>query len=233
MAKIERKNNGDIAVEKEKIADILIRGIVEGFVLDGKINPRGKSEEDLQKEVLSLLKKAAKGDPQGQFFFATDHTSEILQQVRNFVRSGKLENSCLFYAMWFEHWLNSLIVTIGRRKKFKEDEITQIIRETQFKGKTTWLLRLLGLNPINKSHLKRMQLLIEARNSYVHYKWKFFDVDDNSPERERTVLKDLLKDIEKTVSYLRKLENKQFFHNKKKKLLPKPAYAGVSIKPRA
>jgi hypothetical protein len=47
------------------------------------------------------------------------------------------ELSCIFYATWFEHWLNQMIAIAGRKAKLTSTEITQVIRESQFRAKST------------------------------------------------------------------------------------------------
>ena len=113
-----------------------------------------------------------------------------------------------------------MINAMGKRKKFTDQEITSIIRDTQFRAKSTWLLHVLGLKPISDMHLRRMQTIVDARNSFVHYKWKHVDIDDEQWKKDEQALAKLINDVEKTVSYLHRLHNQQFFAGRKRKLLP-------------
>ena len=126
--------------------------------------------------------------------------------------------SCVFYAVWLEHWLNHMIQMAGPRRNLTENEILEILRHAKFESKATWILRLLGLRPIAKIHLQRMRDVTERRNAFVHYKWKSVDMDvDDSKERQD--LKTLVEKIEGTVRYLRRLENQQIFGGKKQAIL--------------
>jgi hypothetical protein len=201
------------------VAKKFFRQIIEGLILEGHINPRGKSEEELREEVVEFVEKNIAQNHSFAVSGAINHTPIILRRARDFARGGELQISCLFYATWFEHWLNHLVAVGGRRKKLSQQEIVQIVREVQFRGKSTWLLRLLELKPINEGHLKKINDLLEARNSYVHYKWKTVDMDDPAWDKQEEPFENALKDIEKTVSYLLRLENRQFFHGKKRSVL--------------
>lgn len=206
--------------KQKRIGVTLVRSVAEELVRFGVINPEGKSDEELHSAVLRYIQGNFINKGEVTFTWVIDHTQMILQEARKFTQVGQLELSCLFYATWFEHWLNDVIYTAGKRRKLSEQEITQIIRETQFRGKSTWLLRILNLGTINETHLKRMQNNIESRNSFVHYKWKRVDIDDEVWEKDKKALTDLLTEVEKTVTYLRRFQGKQFFAGRKRKVLP-------------
>jgi hypothetical protein len=206
--------------ELERLGITLVRNMAEDLVRYGVVDQKGKSDEELHQEVLEYIGKIVKKKGNVVFAWSIDHTPTLLKEARKYARAAEHELSCLFYATWFEHWLNDLINTVGKRLKLTEQEIIQIIRETQFRAKSTWLLRILGLKPINEAHLRRMQSIIDARNSFVHYKWKHVDIDSDNWEKEEQALVSLLNGVEKTVSYLRKLQNKQFFGGRKRKVLP-------------
>jgi hypothetical protein len=207
-------------IDEDKLADTLIRSFAQGLIEAGTIDPRGKSTDDLHKEVFKYLDELLT-NPNVRLFQIIDHTPTLLTEARKYARIEEHHISCLFYAVWFEHWLNNMISTAGRRKGLSQEELIQILREVQFRGKSTWLLRVLGLKPINDAHLKRMQNIIEMRNGFVHYKWKAIDIDDVSWEKDKEVLIELLSKVEKTVAYLQRLANRQIYYGKKRSVLPK------------
>jgi len=208
------------------LAPRVMRLFAESLIAHGTIDPRGKTEQELQREVFAIISRSTMDSP-APLRIAIDYTHELLKEARRFADNEEGELACLFYATWFEHWLNRIISTIARRKKISEEEISQIIRETPFRGKTTWLLRILELKRINHIHLDRMQGIIETRNAFVHYKWKYSDPDSKEwKEREKTVGK-IVRDAEKTVRYLRKLENDQVYHRRRRKVLPSAKKIGM------
>lgn len=206
-------------IDIDKLGRSLVRSIAQELIAIGEIDPRGKSDEELHVEIINYLDTVVR-KRNIIFGHILDHTLSIISEARKFARDEQYEMACLFYATWLEHWLNDMIATFCRRKKLPEDDITQIIRETQFRGKSTWLFRVLGLKPINETHLKRMQQVIESRNSFVHYKWKATDIDDESWIKDREKLIELLNNVEKTISYLRKFKNQQVYFGRKRKVLP-------------
>src|SRR4051794_32613674 len=100
----------------EKMARMFFRQIVEGLILEGVIDPKGKTGAELRKEIIAWLEKNIALNPNVSFWTVTDHTPTILQQARSLLKNESLELSCLFYATWFEHWLNHLIAIAGRRR---------------------------------------------------------------------------------------------------------------------
>ncbi len=207
--------------ELEELSEAIFPHLIEGFFRFAKIDPRGKTEKEIQLEIVKNLMNMLKQKDRVKLLHTVDHTGDILDEARNFVRSDNPYFACLFYALWFEHWLNGMIHIAGKRLTLSDQETIQIIRETNFRAKSTWLLRILGLKPINETHLQRMQGIIDSRNSFVHYKWKREDLYSAARKKNKQELVKLIKDVEETVSYLLKLED-DLLYNGKKETLPFP-----------
>lgn len=203
--------------EFDGVAEKLFQSLLEQAVLEGKMDPRKKNREEFKLEAIQYLKPLAKR--KAELRWITNHIPDILKQARLFARLNQYNFSCLLYATYFEHWLNSTVATLAQRKNLSEDEITQVIRETQFRAKSTWLLRILGFKKLNENHLKMMHAVIEARNSFIHYKWKSYDPDNPASKKEKETLKGILNEIEKTVRYLQNLHNRHLLYGKKRELL--------------
>jgi len=134
-------------------------------VRDGHIDTSGKSAEEIGREMRKYLKKVV-ADKESPIHIVIDHTSHLLKLARQYAMQEKLEDACLYYALWFEHWLNNLIVSSGRRKGLTDKELNQIIRETDIgRGKTTWLLRLLDVPAFRQDHQERIVKIAELRNA--------------------------------------------------------------------
>jgi len=175
------------------------------LVRDGHIDVSGKSTEEIECEIRTYLKKVV-ADRESPIHIVIDHTAHLLKLARQFAIQKKHEDACLYYALWFEHWLNHLIVSSGRRKGLTDQELNQIIRETDIgRGKTTWLLRLLDVPAFSQEHQKKILKIAELRNTFVHYKWKSFDHHATKEHQEA------LADIEKTVKYFKGFERRHFF----------------------
>jgi len=118
--------------------------------------------------------------------------------------------------VWFEHWINNVIIVYGFRNKLSFNDLIQIIRESSIKAKFSWLLKLLQVPNISSVHKSRVFRLFEFRNSYIHYKWKGYELDKD--DRQNKGLETVLSEIEKTVKYFTQFENKYIYLNSKKKI---------------
>lgn len=121
--------------------------------------------------------------------------------------------SALMYATWTEHLLNEIIWVKLIRRKFNENEMVKVIRDSPLRAKMDWLLKILGIPPIYKPHRNRIERIAKIRNKFVHYKWKAieFDKEDESD-------KDEIAGFEKTVRYLQHYKAKYIELGARKKI---------------
>ena len=191
--------------ELKKYEPLLVRKVVESLIKCGKININGMTNKEIAIEVLKLVEDT-------EFNFILDYKDSLLEQARLYRSKGKNELSCLLYATWFEHWINEVISILCHRKGLSESEVSEIIRKTSFRGKYTWLLKLFDFKEINKSHLNLIFRLMDLRNNFVHYKWK---ERSNDFEKEEIFV---IEKIEKTIKYIRNIENTYIYNNSKRML---------------
>jgi hypothetical protein len=176
--------------------------ISQDLIRQGIIDPKGKTDEELRQEIIAWGKIGIQ--------LISDHRPDLLRQARLFMKGGEVRLACLLYATWFEHWLNGVVSTLAERKGLQDSEITQIIRDTNFDARITWLLRILGARPISSKHRGVIKKVSELRNAFVHYKWKPAKFEDD--------MKNVLSEVEKTVKYLMAYESKYFFKSEKKRV---------------
>ncbi|MEF9934734.1 MAG: hypothetical protein RR620_14360 [Clostridium sp.] len=213
MKKQNKKNlkqnlseNTDITKEEiKKYRPILKRKVIESLVKYGLLKVNEMTDKEILDETLKFIEEA-------EFKIVLDYKCTILKQARLFCSEGKFELSCLLYATWFEHWINQIISILGHKKNLSENEINEIIRNISFRGKYTWLLKLFEFKEISNTHLNLIFRLIDLRNSFVHYKWKEKNNDFKNEERF------VMEKIEKTVKYLRNIENRYIYNGSKRKL---------------
>lgn len=198
---------------EKKLADGIMEGFLRSAINDGLIEVEGKSEDQIKAEWFELAKKMLQD--KSPVYITIDHTQEILRQANHFSRLEKREFAIMFYALWIEHWANDIIFIKAKSLGFGVKEIEQIIRNANFNAKITWLFHLMGLPPIKPGHLKTLFKIMEHRNSFVHYKWKGFEADDNKHEDE---LKTILNNIEKVTDYLKNYYRKNVEIMSKKKI---------------
>lgn len=196
------------------LLESIVRSVVDGGVVSGKIDPRGKKPKQLAIEVRDFLLRLK--NSKIPLTASTDYRSTLLREARIQLAKGEHEFAFTLYATWLEHWANHLIISFGRRKKLPEKELRSIVRESPFRAKFTWVLSLLGLPRIAENHLRCISSIADYRNSFVHYKW---DSDLDEPTRTRDArLSTLAAQTEKTIRYLAQFENKHLYHGYKRKI---------------
>ena len=184
-------------------ADV-VRGFTEALLAMGAIPP-GKNQADALRAAMEFRRR----HPNMELALVVDHKPTVLWWARHFREGQRLQYSALFYALWFEHWLNGLLRHLSRDYALSERHFADMLRGTNFEGKTTWLITLLRGQPIYSKHLKVIRRVLDVRNAFVHYKWKVVDDDG----RDQTDV--LLDDAEKTVKYLRSYERKYVLQGRK------------------
>lgn len=188
----------------------LTPSLIDSLIRYGHIKPNTSAIE-LQKNITDFIKRL--DVDKVKIGIVVDHTVDILKLARDFASRLNYVASCIFYAMWIEHWVNGIIHTLCIRDNISSKHIVNMIREVSFRGKFSWLLTILGFPTINSKHQQRIFILAELRNSYVHYKWKVKKEEDHNSEN--SLLKETIESIESTIKYLQRLENSFIYKNKK------------------
>jgi hypothetical protein len=194
------------------VADDFIRGALLVGIGEGKIDPTGKTGEEMITDFLMRSVYTIKTWGKLEARIATDFKPTLLQHARNF-RTSKQENkwiSCLFYATWAEHFFNGLIEVLMSHRGFDQQLTKRVIGGVQFHGKVSWLLPLLGARPISEKHQKVLLTLAKLRNGFVHYKWQYEELDTEN--EQETKLEDVLAVLEKTIRYLKRYEDRYILY---------------------
>src|SRR5690606_16581748 len=110
--------------------------------------------------------------------------------------------ACVLYATWAEHWINRLIATAAARRGIPQPAITQLLRDANWRAKTSWVLEALKLPLLEQHSWAVLNKLLEVRNAFVHYKWTPRRWDDPEPEDELAfLLQSADKEVERLLSY--------------------------------
>jgi hypothetical protein len=201
--------------------------LLNGAIASGELSFKGKSADEIKDEVKRFLRLAATGAI--TILPVIDYRDDLLREARVFLRHSKWDLALLLYATYFEHAINGLLVTQARRRHLNKHALVQMLREVSFSGKTSWLLEVFEMKPINHVHRQKLLKLTEARNSFVHYKW--LPKSDSDAALYHTDLDPVirsLKDIEKTVSYFRRYEDRMFYGGQRKHIRPAVSTIGQS-----
>jgi hypothetical protein len=187
---------------------LIVDGITQYAVTYGLLRTRGLSRNELRKKAVETFLKAKNR----KVLFTMDHSETLALYAEDFANQGHFELAVLMQATWLEHGLNHIVEVYGKRRKLTETEVVQIIRDVNFRGKITWLLRLLKAPAIPPEHMQAMTSLLEARNEFAHYKWKgsasLYGADDH--------YKKVLAEFKPTVQFLERYIKKHVKKNYEK-----------------
>lgn len=168
----------------------------------------GLITDDDIKDKRSLF-KSLKGLLDSGFFlkmdFAFDHRSDLLNQAQYFQKKENYDFARVFYATYFEHFINNIIDHYCQIKNINQKSKTEIIKNVNIGGKFTWLLELLNLPAFDPHYLKVIQSLADKRNAFIHYKWKP-DSGELFLELEKEKFETEFKEIENVIRYVKKYE---------------------------
>jgi hypothetical protein len=211
----ERAAAESISRASPRLVREVVSAVLTGAIACGDLSFKGKTAEEIRNETQRFRRLLARG--RIKILPVIDHRNDLLREARTFLRHSDWNLALLLYATYFEHAVNSLLAMQARRRRFSKDALLQMIREVSLPAKMGWVLELLGMKPINSVHRKRLLKLAELRNAFVHYKWlPKTDSDVALFYGKLDPVTQSLKDVEKTVSYLRRYEEQMFYEGQRK-----------------
>jgi len=187
-----------------KVIDELARGAVACGFIEPELDI-----ESRRAKFIDLWPKLRKNT-----YLTVDHTATILRFARELNSRGHHEIAVLLYATVCEQRVNFLVSTFATRAGIEPNQVPQLIRDTNFNARCTWLLELLKAPAISTVHLKRLKQLMDLRNEFVHYKWKgewIWELPKQKPHL------DLLQLLPKTLRYLAQYERATVYYGARKK----------------
>lgn len=157
------------------------------------------TEEQLNDDVyLSKVVQNFILDPDQEFVI--DHRDTLLKEAEKFFNEGNYELSRLFYATYVEHTFNNIIDLVCIRNKYDRKTSNSIIRSVNMDSKRTWLLTLLGIEPIADKHKPVLKALTDQRNGFIHYKYHL------AQQADKLAIKEEFKKIKESIEYLKEYE---------------------------
>jgi hypothetical protein len=193
--------------EKLRLLRIIVQGVYETLIAQGQLNPVGKTPAAVVTEFLDLSKQ------RGSLKLVAWHGGALLTEARRFAGLGKQEIALLFYATWFEHWINGLMDRKAHQLKLSTEALKLLLRQTGFEAKLVCFPALAKLPRIREQHRKAVLRCAQLRNSFVHYK---FSVGTRDDEEDR--YKGAISAAEKAVKYLMRFEQRHIFKGAKHRL---------------
>jgi hypothetical protein len=198
-----------IAEIERRLKKGLLNALFDNFLASGALDPAGKTNEQIRKEVEALLLDFRRGGPP---HLIVDHRSHLLAHARRFVRLEEYELAILVYATWFEHWINAVFHKRALHFGLTSKDIRLCIRQTGLYAKFVLFPVLLKLPRLAESHVRTVNRCSELRNGFVHYKFSQ-TADTSGPEEEEDIKMTIA--CEKTVRYLNNYERLHIFKGAK------------------
>jgi hypothetical protein len=206
-----KKGSRALAKLERRVKKDLVEALIASAVAKGEIDPTGKSEDQLLEELLPVFQNVIAGNVES----IIDFRSTLLAHARRFRKADEEEVSILFYATWFEHWINALFDNRAGKAGFSKTDIQLCIRQTGLKAKFGCFPLVLKLPRLAARHISAMLKCAELRNAFVHYKFTARPLDDVQYGKQ---LKQALEGAEKAVRYLAAYERHHVFRRAKRQI---------------
>ena len=204
-----KSNSGLTDKEYDSMSKGVVKSIVESMYQLGEITDEDLLDwTKLKKKMLALTKKV-------QFGIVVDHRDNIIKTARKYKKEKNHEYAILFYAIFFEHTLNSIIERICARNKINKKTTNDIIKSVSIDGKLNWLPKLLKIPEINNVHKSLIKKNADDRNAFVHYKFNPGHDDPKAEDQEEKNRTANLDKLEKSFAYIKKYESRVTYDNKK------------------
>ncbi|MCK4265267.1 hypothetical protein KAW80_02825 [Candidatus Babeliales bacterium] len=210
--KKKQKNYENIA--DNELAKQFANEAIESLYIYGHIS---KDEFSSPEKTRKLLKKMITSLKKEDFHMIVDHKESLLEIADQFKKNDNINFAKVFYAMFFEHAINSVIDIITCREKWTENLKLKLLKKNSLEEKLTWVLELLHLPQFNEKYLNIVKNLVADRNAFVHYKYKpdldiHLTVDQLNKKEEKTQKE--LNGILKAVNYMKKYESRITYYEK-------------------
>lgn len=194
------------------MAESIVRSIAESAIINGDLKVEDFSNlKVVKKKLLKILPKRDE-----DFYITIIHQPTLLEEGIKFARKKKYELAYIFYATYFEHWINEIIDIWAKRNGIGYEVSSNLIRKLNLEDKYTWLLSILKLPRFKEIHIKNIKKISELRNNYIHYKYKSEAINTPS-EIKKTEWDNDFNNINKAISYTKRYRSKIVFNGNKSK----------------
>jgi hypothetical protein len=205
--KSSRDHNSLFVTRGEKrLARQITQAIVATAIYDGKLDPSGKTPEEFGTDVERYLQRVVTS--KSQIAWNVDFRSKLIRQARKLRKAKRVEEAVLYYAIWIEHMLNSMIAGILRRRQTSDGWIRDFIKETGLRSKYAFVIITLCERSPSRRQANAIREIADRRNQFVHYKWLYYEESEDkklekSYERALTL-------AENVARHLREIEKRYF-----------------------
>lgn len=199
-------------IEEQKFAHEVVSSVVDSYLRQGLL----KEEDFLDQK--NLLKKVKELYPKNnnECSIVIVHTDALLNKARSFSRKD-CDYAFIFYATYFEHFINNLIHDKCKNEKFSQDLYKVLVKKLSMEDKFTWVIEMLRLPKFDSKHWSVIKKISENRNAFVHYKYtpRLMDEDD---ELTKVEWDKVVKELKDTIRYCKAYEARVVYKGKKSAL---------------
>lgn len=171
----------------EHLVSLFLRFMASDFeraVAQGEVDLVGTSLDDALDTYIANWEQDLSDETLG-FEVTLDYSKSILQEARQFHDSNRFQFAIIFYAMWIEHWANRMLVDGAQRHGLGDRSVKLFARKLSVieKLEVAWDVFKWGEFP--GDDLKATTRVMDVRNSFVHYKYLAFPINENHDEAAR------------------------------------------------
>jgi hypothetical protein len=163
----------------------IMESLFRSFIEDGSIIIKDQPSDDIILEYKALLALMLAEETRLQRI--PDHQPTLWQRAESEYAKGTPEIAVTLYALWIEHVVNNDVMIGLQRKGYDPEIIDLLIRRINIEEKATKLWRAAGFEPLSGPDISLIGQITEARNAFVHYKWKSYNEATDRSNRERLV----------------------------------------------
>jgi hypothetical protein len=157
--------------------------LFRSYVEDGTIEIGTKSAVEILTEYRAVIQDFI--DTHTELRHIPDHRAGLFQRAQNEAIHGDLNIAVTLCALWIEHTVNGSLVAALERSGYDSETVISLIRDMNLRNKITVLWKIVGLAPLQEEHIRLVDQITQARNAFVHYKWRPRDDAEYEGERSR------------------------------------------------
>jgi hypothetical protein len=203
----------------KRLRRMFLDGLYQSYVSKGELDPAGKTDQQLALEFWKMavafsrdLKNAGKN-----LKLIVIYRDLLLPQARRFSRDGQEEIALLFYATWFEHWINGIMHAQAGKLNLDDRALSLLLRTSNLETKFRCFPVLLHLPKINEKHLAAILRCGSLRNDFVHYKY-LADKKPSTSDKDDARKREAIAASQGAVRYLEQYERRHIFKGAKSKI---------------
>jgi hypothetical protein len=188
----------------KRLLEAIVQSVGADLVRFGDVDLSEMTDDEFRNRVRSELRDWT--DSEIDIQLVIGHKDGLLDQARLHREQRETDYSIIFYATWIEHWFNSMFGWKAKVLGISGNDVERLMRQGIIdKAGVSW--RLCFGTHFPEDLRKSILRISEKRNSFVHYKWRAVDPDDDRRAKEL----ELLELAESVVGELDELENQLMY----------------------